>query len=225
LRPVWQKEWRTIVGVVDDVKTYSITGPPEWVDGEIYLPLSQATTTPRSLALVARLGNDPAAFEQGLPRMIREVCATCAVSKIAPMGTVVSGAAATPRSLAWLVAGFALLALTLAAAGIYGVVSHGVLRRTRELGVRLALGASPGRVAWLAVASSLRQVVLGTVAGLAASWALARWMESLLYGVAGHDPLSFSLPPVVIVAVGFLASVLPMVRAARIDPVRSLREG
>jgi predicted permease len=225
LRPVWQKEWRTIVGVVDDVKTYSITGPPEWVDGEIYLPLSQATTTPRNLALVARLGNDPAAFEQGLPRMIREVCATCAVSKIAPMGTVVSGAAATPRSLAWLVAGFALLALTLAAAGIYGVVSHGVLRRTRELGVRLALGASPGRVAWLAVASSLRQVVLGTVAGLAASWALARWMESLLYGVAGHDPLSFSLPPVVIVAVGFLASVLPMVRAARIDPVRSLREG
>ncbi len=94
--------------------------------------------------------------------MIREVCATCAVSKIAPMGTIVSGAVAAPRSLAWLVGGFALLALTLAAAGIYGVVSHGVLRRTRELGVRLALGASPGRVAWLVVASSLRQVVVGS---------------------------------------------------------------
>jgi ABC-type antimicrobial peptide transport system permease subunit len=123
------------------------------------------------------------------------------------------------------VGGFALLALTLAAAGIYGVVSHGVLRRTRELGVRLALGASPGSVAWLVVKSSLRQVVVGTVAGLAASWALARWIESLLYGVAGHDPVSFSLPPVVLVAVGLLASLLPMVRAARIDPAKSLREG
>ncbi len=225
LRPVWQKEWRTIVGVVDDVKTYSIKGPPEWVDGETYLPLSQATATPQNLALVARLGNDPAAFEQALPRMVREVCATCAVSKIAPMGTIVSGAVAAPRSLALLVGGFALLALTLAAAGIYGVVSHGVLRRKRELGVRLALGCSPGRVAWLVVASSLRQVVLGAVVGLAASWALARWIESLLYGVAGHDPLSFSLPPVLIIAVGLLASLLPMVRAARIDPVKSLREG
>jgi predicted permease len=224
LRPVWQDGWRTIVGVVDDVETYSLTGPPEWVDGEIYVPLTQATTTPQNLALVARVGNDPSALEQGLPRMIREVCATCAVSKIARMDSIVSGAVAAPRSLAWLVGGFALLALTPAAAGIYGVVSHGVLRRTRELGVRLALGASPGSVAWLVVASSLRQVVVGTVAGLAASWALARWIESLLYGVAGHDPVSFSLPPVVLVAVGLLASLLPMARAARIDPAKSLRE-
>ena len=157
--------------------------------------------------------------------MIREVCATCAVSKIAPMGTIVSGAVAAPRSLAWLVGGFALLALTLAAAGIYGVVSHGVLRRTRELGVRLALGASPrqGRLAGGGIESAAGGG--GSRLGLAASWALARWIESLLYGVAGHDPLSFSLPPVVIIAVGLLASVLPMVRAARIDPVRSLREG
>ncbi|MGD0868946.1 MAG: ABC transporter permease [Bryobacteraceae bacterium] len=225
LRPVWQNRWQTIVGVVDDVKTFSLTGPPEWVDGEIYVPLTQAAAAPQSLALVARVGNDPSAFEQTLPRIVREVCATCAVSKIARMDTIVSGAVAAPRSLAWLVGGFALLALTLAAAGIYGVVSHGVLRRTRELGVRLALGASPGSVAWLVVKSSLRQVVVGTVAGLAASWALARWIESLLYGVAGHDPVSFSLPPVVLVAVGLLASLLPMVRAARIDPAKSLREG
>ena len=174
---------------------------------------------------MARVGNDPSAFEQALPRIIREVCATCAVSKIAPMARLVSGAVAAPRSLAWLVGGFALLALTLAAAGIYGVVSHGVLRRTREMGVRLALGASPGGVAWLVVASSLRQVVVGTAIGLAASWALARWMESLLYGVAGHDAVSFSLPPAVLIAVALLASLLPMVRAARIDPARSLREG
>jgi predicted permease len=225
MRPVWETEWRTIVGVVDDVKAYRITGPPEWIDGQIYVPMAQAIMPPRNLAVVARLGNDPTAFEQGLPRMIREVCTTCAVSKIAPMETVVSGAVAAPRSLAWMVAGFALLALVLAAAGIYGVVSHGVLRRTRELGVRLALGASPGKVAWLVVASSMRQVVVGTLAGLGASWAAVRWMESLLYGIAGHDTVSFAASPVVILAAAFLASFVPMVRASRIDPVRSLREG
>jgi predicted permease len=225
LRPVWEKGWRTIIGVVDDVKTYSFAGPPEWVDGEIYVPLTQATATPQNLALVARVGNDPSALEQALPRIIRDVCATCAVSKIARMDALVSSAVAAPRSLAWLVGGFALLALTLAAAGIYGVVSHGVLRRTREMGIRLALGASPSAVAWLVVESSIRQIVVGTVVGLAASWALVRWIESLLYGVAGHDAVSFSLPPVVLIAVGLLASLLPMVRAARIDPAKSLREG
>jgi putative ABC transport system permease protein len=174
---------------------------------------------------VARIGADPSAFQQALPRMVGEVCATCAVSKIARMKTIVSGAVAAPRSLAWLVGGFAWLALTLAAAGIYGVVSHGVLRRTRELGVRLALGASRRSVAWLVVGASLRYLIVGAVAGLAASWVLARWIRTLLYGVASHDFVSFSLPPVVLVAVGLVASLLPMSRAARIDPAKSLREG
>jgi ABC-type antimicrobial peptide transport system permease subunit len=149
----------------------------------------------------------------------------CAVSKIASMATVVSGAVSAPRSLAWLVGGFALLAVMLAAAGVYGVVSHGVLRRTREIGIRLALGASPSSAGWLVMASSLRQVALGTSVGLAAAWVLVRWMESLLFGVDRHDVVSFSLPPTVLITVALLASLLPMVRAARIDPAKSLREG
>jgi ABC-type antimicrobial peptide transport system permease subunit len=127
--------------------------------------------------------------------------------------------------MAWLVGGFALLALGLAAAGIYGVVSHGVVRRTRELGVRLALGASRGRVAWLVIGSSLGYALVGTVAGLAASWALARWIGTLLYGVPEHDPVSFSIAPVALVAVAILASLVPMCRALSIDPAKSLREG
>jgi putative ABC transport system permease protein len=225
LRPVWMPEWRTIVGVVEDVKYYSMTGPPDYVDGEIYLPMAQAMGTPQTISLVARLQGDPAAFEKRLPEMIERVCANCAISKIAPMETVVSDAVETPRSMAWLVGGFALLALGLAAAGIYGVVSHGVLRRTRELGVRLALGASRGRVAWLVVGASLRYTLAGTMVGLAASWALARWVKSLLYGVAVHDLVSFCVPPLVLVAVAILASVLPMYRAVRIDPAESLRVG
>jgi predicted permease len=223
LRPGFQDRWRTIVGVVDNVTTSSLKGPPDWVDGEIYVPLTQAVSTPRNLAFVARVGNDPSAFEQGLPRLTREVCSTCAVSQVARMQTLVSNAAAAPRSLAWLVGGFAAIALLLAAAGIYGVVSHGVLRRTRELGVRLAIGASPASVAWLVVRSSLRQVMAGAAVGLATSWVLARWIASLLYGVDSHDALSFLLPPVALIAIALIASLLPMVRAAHIDPAASLR--
>lgn len=225
LRPVWESRWRTVIGVVDDVKAYSMTGPPEWVDGELYVPLTQATAPPQNLALVARLGNNPSAFEEALPGIIRGVCGTCAVSKIASMATVVSGVVATPRSLAWLVGGFALLAVILAAAGVYGVVNHAVLRRRREIGIRLALGASPSSAAWLVMASSLRQVAIGAAMGLAAAWVLVRWMESLLYGVASHDVVSFSLPPAVLMTVALLATLLPMVRASSIDPAQSLREG
>jgi putative ABC transport system permease protein len=222
---VWRDRWRTIVGVVEDVKSYTLKGPPDWVDGEIYVPFPQATSIPQNLALVARLGNDPTAFEQSLPRLAREVCATCAVSRVARMAAVVSAAATVPRSLAWLVGGFAAIALMLAAAGIYGVVSHGVSRRTRELGVRLALGARPATVAWLAVRSSLRQVIAGTLVGLVASWILARWIASVLFGVGSHDAFSFLLPPVALAGVGLLASLVPMLRAARIDPATTLREG
>ena len=225
LKPVWDKEWRTVVGVVADVKNYGVKGPPDWVDGEVYLPMAQAMQIPQSVSLVVRLGGEPGSFERRLPEMIKEVCPNCAVSKIARMETVVAASVAAPRSMAWLVGGFALLALGLAAAGIYGVVSHGVLRRTRELGVRLALGASRARISWLVVGSSLCYTLVGAVVGLAASWALARWLRTLLYGIAEHDPVSFLLPAVVLAAVGILASLLPMYRAVTIDPAQSLREG
>ena len=102
LKPVWDKEWRTIVGVVDDVKNYSITGPPDWVDGEVYLPMAQALLTPQSVSLIVRLGGVVGDFEKRLPEMVREVCTNCAVSKIARMKTIVAGALAAPRSMSWL---------------------------------------------------------------------------------------------------------------------------
>jgi putative ABC transport system permease protein len=225
IKPVWDKDWRTIVGVVDDVKNYGFSGPPEWTNGDVYVPLTQAIGTPQTLRIAVRLAGDQDAFRTKLPRLVREACPGCAVSRIEPMQSVVAAAAQAPRSMAWLVGGFAFLALVLASAGIYGVVSHGVVRRTREIGVRIALGAGRGRVAWLVVGASLRYTLLGTAAGLFAAWAAARWISSLLFGVAAHDLASFSVPPLALAAAGVIASVIPIYRATRIDPARALREG
>ena len=90
--------------------------------------------------------------------------------------------------------------------------------------MRLALGASPGNIAWLVMGSSLHYTLLGTIAGLVASWALARWILTLLYGVAAHDPISFSIAPVALVTAAVLASLVPMCRAMAIDPAESLRD-
>src|ERR1043166_4017074 len=92
LRPVWTTEWRTIVGVVDDVRVFSIKGPPGWADGEIYLPLAQALSAPRTISLIARLDGNSRSCEKRLPAMIREVCANCALTRVARMETVVADA-------------------------------------------------------------------------------------------------------------------------------------
>jgi ABC-type antimicrobial peptide transport system permease subunit len=205
--------------------TFGINGPPDWVSGEVYIPLPQALSPPQALSIVARLGGEAADFQKRLPELVREACAACAVSNVRPFKTVLTEAVEAPRSLASLVAAFAFLALVLAAAGIYGVVSHGVVRRTRELGIRMALGAGRGRVAWLVIASSLRATLAGSALGLTASWALARWMRTLLYGIAEHDLLSYSLAPMLLAAAAILASLVPVSRALRIDPAQSLRDG
>jgi predicted permease len=223
VKPVWNREWRTIVGVVEDAKMFGLTGPPGYVDGDVYLPFSQAVGGTQEFALIARLAGDPAAFERRLPVMIQEICRNCAVSKIATMEQVVAGAAEAPRSTAWLVGAFALLALGMAAAGIFGVVTHSVLRRTRELGIRLALGAERWTIAWLIIGGSLRYTVAGALVGLAACWPLVRLVRSLLYGIAEHDPLTFALAPVALLVVAALAAAVPARRAVRIDPARSLR--
>lgn len=225
LRAVWQNEWRTIVGVVGDVKNYAMTGPPEWVEGEVYLPLAQSITSPPSLFVAARVQGDPAAFARRLPELAREVCASCAVARILPLGELVTTATRVPRSLAWLVGGFALLALAMAAIGIYGVVSHAVARRTRELGIRMALGASQPQVASLVLRASLGATLAGIASGLGTAWILARAISSLLYGVRTHDLASYSLPGLLLLSVAMVACAWPLWRALHINPATALREG
>jgi ABC-type antimicrobial peptide transport system permease subunit len=103
------------------------------------------------------------------------------------------------------------------------VVAHNVLRRTRELGIRLALGARRSTIAWLIIGSSLRYTLAGALAGLAACWPLVRLVQSLLFGIPAHDILSFALAPVALLIVAAIAAALPARRALRIDPAKSLR--
>ncbi|MBL8230786.1 MAG: FtsX-like permease family protein [Bryobacterales bacterium] len=213
------------MGVFEDVKSYSIQGPPKWAHGEVYLPVSQSVFGASPVSIVANIEGQSSMFERSLPALVHEVCGSCAVSKVARMESVVAKAVETPRSTAWLLGGFAALALGLAGAGIYGVVNHGVVRRTREFGVRLALGASRGQVVWLVIAANFRQVLAGAAVGLILAYALSALIRNLLFGIGPHDPLSYVLGPVVLAVMAALAAAAPAIRAGRIDPAQSLREG
>jgi putative ABC transport system permease protein len=120
--------------------------------------------------------------------------------------------------------GFALLGLLLAAIGIYGVLAYSVARRTREIGVRMALGAVRGSVIWMVLGDSLTPVIIGASVGIIGAIVLTRLMTALLYGVTTTDPVTFVAVVVVLLAVATLASVIPAWRAARVDPVIALRE-
>lgn len=226
LKPVWDREWRTVVGVVSDAKNYELTGRPEWINGEVYLPMAQALNVPPAIALVVKVAGEAGrSIEAALPRLVAEQCPGCAVSKIASMQRVVTAVSDAPRSTAWLVGCFALFALAMVGAGVYGVVSQSVARRMKELGIRLALGGSRVQVVWPVLSGMLWSALAGSAAGLCAAWALSRWIEGLLFGVARLDPVSFSAAPLAIAAAALAASAVPVARALRADPVRWLREG
>jgi len=224
LRPVWEKEWRTVVGVVGDLKNYKITGPPDWVDGEIFLPLPQAVSQPKSLALVFRVAGPVGGLASELRDQAEAVCPGCAVSRFETMERVTARASKAPRSLAWLVAGFAGVALLLACAGVFGVVAQSLEVRSRELGVRVALGASRMRVAWLLLLPSLRQTLVGALIGLFAAWALSGSIRSLLFGIAPTDPIGFLAAPAALCLATAIGCAAPILRAIRTDPAQTLRE-
>jgi len=206
-----------IVGIVGDTRLTTLDVAPE---PALYWDARSSPTS--DLSLVAKTSADPAALTPALVREVRALDPGIAVA-VRPMKEILGASLATPRSLALLVAAFSCAALLLTAVGLYGDVSYLVAQRTPEIGVRIALGATPRGVARVVLAGGGRLVGVGVAMGLALAFALAPLGGRLLYGIAPRDPLTFAAVPALLSAVALLACAVPAWRAARVDPVVALR--
>ena len=207
----------TIVGVVAHTRS---AGPRVAGEPQIYLPFLQRAQRP--LYSVVR-GAAPASLAPAVRAAVRSLDPALPIARLATMESLVSRAFARDRFSLMLVGAFAATALLLASIGLYGVLTYVVSRRVRELGVRVALGATPASVWRLVVGDGLRLAVIGVVAGLAVAAALSRTAESLLYDVAAVDPLTYAGVAGLVIAVAFAACWIPAARASRVDPVEALR--
>jgi putative ABC transport system permease protein len=216
--------WRTVVGIVGDVRHRGLSADPR---PEMYLPYDQfpaGTGTPnRTMRLVLRTGGDPAALAPGLRAAVAALDPDLPVTEVQTMESALGAWAAERRLTMVLVAGFAVLALTLGAVGVYGVMAHLVVQRTREIGVRIALGAAPGAILGLVLSQGAWLAGAGIGLGLLAALAASRLLTSLLFDVAPTDPPTYLVTVAALLAVAAAAAVIPARRATRTDPVEALR--
>jgi putative ABC transport system permease protein len=214
--------WRTVVGVVADVRQMGMDSP---VKAEMYLPYRQMTThsffAPRDL--VVRTSVDPMSIVAAARREIHAVDPNQPVSNIRTMETVLEDEIGQRRLAMTLAAVFAGLALSLATLGIYGVLSYFVVQHTREIGVRLALGARRRNVLGLVMKKGMTLALIGVAIGLVAAFALTRLMSSLLYEVRATDPITFVAVAAMLTVVALLACYIPARRATKVDPMVALR--
>jgi predicted permease len=229
IRLVREKDWSTVVGVAADVRGYDLKrNVPEWMQGAFYVPYGPGATLenqriPAEMTLVMRSANDQLQLEGSVRELACSLNADAPVSEVTPMPAIVSGAASAARSVTLLFATFAALALILGIVGIYGVISFSVGQRTREIGVRMALGAQPRDVLNLVIRESLSLTLAGVSVGLAAAFAFTRFLGSLLYGVGATDPLNFAGVAGLFAIVAMVACYIPARRAMRVDPIVALR--
>ena len=210
--------WMTVIGVVADVQDDSLSAPRRVAT---YNPLVQIGAT--DVTIVARTTLSPKAFTARVTEAVNAVDRLVPVTQVQSMETIVSTSLARARFTAFLLAGFALLALVLGAVGIYGVVSYTVTERTREFGLRVALGATPSRVLRFVLGQGVRLAALGVLVGVAGAFVAARALSGLLYGVGAADPLTFAVAPLVLIVVALAATFVPAWRAVRVDPLTALR--
>ena len=220
-------EWRTVVGVVGDVRQQEWSAPP---DPEVYLPLAQTPaylTDPRphvsSMAVVVRTSGDARRLVSAIRDAIWSVDADLSQSTPVVLTDEVDRQLWRPRFASLLISAFGLLALLLAATGVYGLVAHDASRRTREIGIRLALGAPVRGVVGAVLGRGLRLVATGIVLGVAAATAATGRLEEVLFDVPPRDPGVLGTTVVMFVLIGLAASALPAWRAARVDAARALR--
>jgi predicted permease len=213
--------WCTVIGVVDDVKNHGLHRP---TGTEVYFARGQSYADgERNLFVAVRSPMNPSTVINALRAEVRALDPGLPLARIRTMDEVMSAAQSRPRFLTLLLTLFSSIALVLAAIGIYGVISYSVAQRTKEFGVRMALGAQRGDVLGIVLGHGMLLTVIGIAVGLGGAFVLTRFLSTLLFGVTPTDPVTFAIVSLLLGVVAFLASYIPARRATKVDPMVALR--
>jgi predicted permease len=210
-----------VVGVIGNAKYDSARGKPERV---VYRPiLQQQDGSAYSCNLEIRTSVDPLALAPEARSVIAQVDAKLPTANVTSLSKQFDSALGQERLMAQLVSSFGALALALACVGLYGVMSHGVVRRTNEIGIRMALGAQRRDIFWLVLHEAMWQVLIGIAVGVPLAFVAARLIASMLFGVTSFDLVTVSVSVVVLVTTGLVSGYLPARKATKVDPMVALR--
>jgi predicted permease len=224
-----ETEWRTVVGVISNVRAYDLRrNAPEFMAGTVYVPLSpkarvEGAVVPSKMTIAVRTTLPESQIADSVRRIVAALNHDVPISEVRTMSGVISDAESTPASTTSLFVTFAALALVLGMIGIYGVLAFLVAKRTREISIRIALGAQRRDVLWLVLKEGTKFGAVGIALGLVSAFLVTHWITSELYGVSSVDPLTFASVAVVMVLVTTLACYVPARRAMRVDPLIALR--
>jgi putative ABC transport system permease protein len=211
---------RRIVGIVGDVNEASLAQAAEPIT---YIPYTQVKGTPDQATFIVRTSQEPHGLAPAVRDVVRKLNRDLPLSLMKTMDELVVGSLDTRRFPTILLSLFGAMALVIAAVGVYGVISYSVAQRTHEIGIRVALGASRGRILRMVLTQGLRLAVFGVVLGLIASYWLSGLLRDFLYGVTPSDPATLAGATFVLLAVAFAACWIPARRATRVDPLIALR--
>ena len=213
-----QDDWMTVVGIAGDSRNLGLDSEPAPL---MYIPYPYFTLP--FMSLVARSPGGPGAVASAVRSEVRALDPELPIDSAQPMADIVNESVAEPRFRTMLLGGFALTALILAAVGVYGLISFSVAQRTREIGIRVALGARPAQVTGPIVREGMTLALIGIALGLAGAAVATRLLSAMLFGVAATDTLTFAGVATLLLLVALLASYLPSRRALRVDPLTALR--
>jgi putative ABC transport system permease protein len=214
-----ESAWREIIGIVGDTRDASLQKDAQ---PQFYVPMDQSSVSP-SVAFLLRTSGDPLAIVGSVRAAAASVDQNQPISSIDTLAELYSGQIAEPRFEAWLIGVFSLLALALAAVGLYAVMAYSVSERTHEIGVRMAIGAEAGNVVALVARQGIALVAAGLVIGIAAALILSRVLATLLFGIQPNDPATVAQAAALLAVAGLAACWMPVRRATRIDPLIALR--
>ncbi|HKV69902.1 MAG TPA: FtsX-like permease family protein, partial [Gemmatimonadales bacterium] len=210
----------TVVGVIDDIRSASLDATPR---PEIYTPAAQEASLDQMWVVFRATNGKPLQMASAIREAVHQADPEQPIGEIASLAEMGDRLTAARRFNTSLLTLFALLAVALSMVGIYGVTSYAVTQRTRELGIRLALGAQPGQVVGLLVQENLSRVAIGVALGIVAAFGVTRVLKSLLFEVSSSDAVTFGSTAVLLAAVALVATWWPARRATRVDPMIALR--